>query len=382
LLYQAIAVQLKIIPYNPGMEFLWNWENMPANWAPLPYRVIGVTGMMVGLGIISLYYLRDRFKELFSTLRGPDRVEYGLSLRGVTLFGLVTMIAILALFTASGVPFIIALIMLIMAIIYYTALARVTSALWWHVDDFITVGGYSYIYAPGAALGYWPWTLPPEGNNYAAFATAMLAYPFNNCWTVRVSGFGPGGVTCLYKIAYETRTNLRDLLVAAIVFTAFGSVLTSVWEIWFLAHGGGIARTNSWGSWIHWAKTGYMVTGNWCFAPWGATDPNAVWPYAITGLVLVFAVWWLRMRFPWFFIDPTALTMSMAVGLIWTWLFALIALILRVILIRVMGVKRFEEYVIPIGAGAALGFGAPIIVPGLIELFTVVLPRFSAFYVP
>jgi signal transduction histidine kinase len=125
-----------------------------------------------------------------------------------------------------------------------------------------------------------------------------------------------------------------------------------------------------------------MVTGNWGFMPWGATDPNAVWPYAIAGLVLVFAVWWLRMRFPWFFIDPTALTMSMAVGLIWTWLFALIALILRVILIRVMGVKRFEEYVIPIGAGAALGFGAPIIVTGLIELFTVVLPRFSAFYVP
>jgi hypothetical protein len=382
LLYQAIAVQLRIIPYNPGMEFLWNWENMPANWAPLPYRVIGVTGMMVGLGIISLYYLRDRFKELFSALRGPDRVEYGLSLRGVALFGLVTMIAILALFTASGVPFIIALIMLIMAIIYYTALARVTSALWWHVDDLMGVGGYSYIYAPGAALGYWPWTLPPEGNNYPAAVTAMLATPFDNCWTLRVNGFSPGGLTGLYKIAYETRTNLRDVLVMAVVYAALGTVLTYTWMIWFLAHGGGIARTNSWGSWVHWMKTGYMMTGNWSFAPWGATDPNAVWPYAITGLVLVFAVWWLRMRFPWFFIDPTALTMSMAVGLIWTWLSGLIALIIRVALIRVMGVKRFEDYVIPIATGIALGFGAPILIAGLVEFFTVILPRFSAFYVP
>jgi hypothetical protein len=382
LLYQAIAVQLKIIPYNPGMEFLWNWENIPANWAPLPYRVIGVTGMMVGLGIISLYYLRDRFKELFSTLRGPDRVEYGLSLRGVTLFGLVTMIGILALFTASGVPFIIAVIMLIMAIIYYTALARVTSALWWHVDDFMGVGGYSYIYAPGAALGYWPWTLPPEGNNYPAAVTAMLATPFNNCWTLRVNGFSPGGATGLYKIAYETRTNIRDVLIMAIVYAALGTVLTYTWMIWFLAHGGGIARTNSWGSWVHWMKTGYMMTGNWNFAPWGATDPNAVWPYAIAGLVLVFAVWWLRMRFPWFFIDPTALTMSMAVGLEWTWLSGLVALIIRVALIRVMGVKRFEDYVLPIATGIALGFGAPILIAGLVEFGSVILPRFSAFYVP
>jgi hypothetical protein len=382
LLYQAIAVQLKIIPYNPGMEFLWNWENMPANWAPLPYRVIGVTGMMVGLGIISLYYLRDRFKELFSTLRGPDRVEYGLSLRGVTLFGLVTMIAILALFTASGVPFIIAVIMLIMAIIYYTALARVCALLWWAPDDLMGAGGYSYIYAPGAVLGYWPWTLPPEGNNYAAFATAMLATPFDNCWTLRVNGFGPGGTVCLYKIAHGTRTNLKDVLVMSMIYAAFGTVLTYTWTIWFLAHGGGIARTNSWGSWVHWWKTGYAMTGAWQFMPWGATDPNAVWPYAIAGFVLILAIWWLRMRFPWFFIDPTAFTASVAVGLIWTWTSALIALILRLVLIRVMGVKRFEDYVMPIATGIALGFGAPILIAGLVEFFTVILPRFSAFYVP
>jgi len=173
------------------------------------------------------------------------------------------------------------------------------------------VGGYSYIYAPGAALGYWPWTLPPEGNNYPAFATAMLATPFDNCWTLRVNGLGPGGATGLYKIAYETRTNLRDVLLMSIVYVALGSVLTSTWMVWFLAHGGGIIRTNTWGSWVHWMKTGYAVTGSWNFAPWGATDPNAVRPYALTGLALVFAVWWLRMKFPWFFIDPTALTRAL-----------------------------------------------------------------------
>jgi len=243
-------------------------------------------------------------------------------------------------------------------------------------------GGYSYIYAPGAALGYWPWTVPHEGNNYAAFATAMLATPFDNCWTLRVNGFGPGGTVCLYKIAHGTRTNLKDVLVMSMIYAAFGTVLTYTWTIWFLAHGGGIARTNSWGSWVHWWKTGYAMTGAWQFMPWGATDPNAVWPYAIAGFVLILAIWWLRMRFPWFFIDPTAFTASVAVGLIWTWTSALIALILRLVLIRVMGVKRFEDYVLPIATGIALGFGAPILIAGLVEFFTVILPRFSAFYVP
>lgn len=381
-LYQAIGVQMGIIPYNPGMEFLWNWEDIPANWYPFPYRAVGVTGMMVGLGIISLFYLRDRFAELFGALRGADRSEYGLSLRGLALLGIVIMVAIILFFTASGVPFIISIIMLAMAIIYYTALARVTSTLWWHVDDLVGTGGYSYIYAPGAALGYWPWTTPPEGNNYAAFATGMLATPFNDCWTLRVNGLSPGGASGLYKIAYETRTNLRDVLVMAMVFAGLGTVMTYVWEIWFLAHGGGFSRTNSWGSWVHWWKTGYSITGDWNYMPFGATSPNEVWPFAITGIVLVFLVWWLRTKFAWFFIDPTALTMSMAVGLEWTWLSGLVALVIKLVLVRVMGVRRFEQYVMPIATGIALGFGAPILLAGIIEFSNVIVPRFMAYYIP
>ncbi|RLE88108.1 MAG: hypothetical protein DRJ67_02990 [Thermoprotei archaeon] len=382
LIYHAVAVQLGIVPYNPGMEFLWNWEDIPANWYPFPYRVIGVTGMMVGLGLISLWMLRDRFKEVFGALTGPDRKEYGLSLRGLALFGLVVMIAIIVFFTASGVPLIISLIMLIIAVIYYTALARVTSTLWWHVDDLMGVGGYSYIYAPGAALGYWPWTVPPEGNNYAAFVTGMLATPFDDCWTLRVNGLGPGGATGLYKIVYETRTNIRDVLVMTMIYVALGVPLTYIWEIWFLAHGGGIMRTNTWGSWVHWWKTGYMMTSSGQLMPIGATHPNEVWPFALTGLVLVLIVWWLRMKFAWFFIDPTALTMSMAVGLEWTWLSGLVALVIKLILVRVMGIRRFEQFVLPIATGIALGFGAPILIAGLIEYFNVVVPRFTAYYVP
>ncbi len=381
-LYQGLGVLLGVIPYNPGMEFLWNWEDIPANWYPLPYRFIGVTGMMVGLGLISLWHARDRFRELFVSLRGPDRSEYGLSLRGLSLFGIVVMALILIQFIASGVPAIIAILMLVFAIVYYTALARVTSELWWHVDDFMGVGGYSYIYTPGVLLGYWPYTVPTGGNNYAAFVTAHLALPFNNCWTVRVNGLGPGGSVGLYKIAYETRTNLRDVLATAVYYVVLGTVLTSVFMIWFLAHGGGITRTNSWGNWVHWMKTGYAVTGSGGFGPYGETRPDAIFPFAAFGLVLFFALYFIRIKFPMIPIDPTAFTMSLAVGLIWTWLSALVALVIKLVLVRVMGVRRFEQYVLAIATGIALGFGAPILIAGLIEFFATILPRFSAFYVP
>jgi len=141
-------------------------------------------------------------------------------------------------------------------------------------------------------------------------------------------------------------------------------------------------RTNTWGSWVHWWKTGYMMTSSGQLMPIGATHPNEVWPFALTGLVLVLIVWWLRMKFAWFFIDPTALTMSMAVGLEWTWLSGLVALVIKLILVRVMGIRRFEQFVLPIATGIALGFGAPILIAGLIEYFNVVVPRFTAYYVP
>lgn len=93
-------------------------------------------------------------------------------------------------------------------------------------------------------------------------------------------------------------------------------------------------------------------------------------------------VYYLRGKFAWFFIDPTALAMSMAVGLEWTWLSGLIALVIKLVLIRTMGLRRFESYVIPIAAGISLGFGAPLLFAGLIEFFGVILPKFFSFYVP
>jgi hypothetical protein len=383
LLYQWLATLLGIIPYHPGVEFLWNWEDMPGNWDPFPYHVIGVLGMMVGLGVLTLYNLRGRIKTLINALKGQDISERGLSLKTISTFGVAVIVLLFVLFVASGVPVVIAIIMLLLAIIYYTALARVTSMLWWHVDDFMGVGGVAYIYAPGAALGYWPSVLPSTGNpSQSWFVTSQLVMPFNNCWTLRVNGLGPGGTAGYFKIAHDTNTNLRDAFLAVVLVVLIGVPLAYATDLYFVAHGGGVTNTNSWGSWAGGWKAGNYVTGVGGLMPIGATSYVPAFIYGAIGFILVLFVFFMRARFAWWFIDPTALTMSMAVGLEWTWLSGLIALILKTILVRALGLKKFEQYVLPIAVGIALGFGAPILFAGLLEFFIAVLPKFLSFYVP
>lgn len=381
-LYQWLGVLTGVLPYNPGMEFLWNWEDIPANWYPFPYRAVGVLGMMVGLGVITLWTLRRRIADIINALKGKDIMEYGLSLRLISYFGIFVMLAILAFFIGSGAPALIAVWMLILAIIYYTALARVTSSLWWHVDDFMGTGGLAYIYPLGSALGYWTEQVPSGGNpSYEWFITGNLIVPFNNCWTLRVNGFGPGALTGFYKIAYETKTNLKDAFFAIIYIAILGSFAAFAWRVWLYYHGGGMVHAGGW-SWTQWWKGGYNIWGAWSYMPFGETNWQPSLTFGATGFIIILVVYYLRGKFAWFFVDPTALAMSMAVGLEWTWLSGLVALVIKLILIRTMGLRRFESYVIPIAAGVSLGFGAPLLFAGLIEFFGVILPKFLSFYVP
>jgi len=50
-LYQGIGVMTGTVPYNPGMEFVWPWENFPGHWMPFPYRLIGQNGFALAIAV-------------------------------------------------------------------------------------------------------------------------------------------------------------------------------------------------------------------------------------------------------------------------------------------------------------------------------------------
>ena len=64
------------------------------------------------------------------------------------------------------------------------------------------------------------------------------------------------------------------------------------------------------------------------------------------------------------------------------WLTSLIALIIKYVAIRTVGMRRYEEYVMPVVAGWILGFGAPWLIALLINMATATIPRFMTLYQP
>lgn len=377
-LYQGIGVMTGAIPYEPGMEFRWNWEQIPAWWPPIPYAFIGI-GVAFAVGLWSLFMLRGRIKMLASTLTGKDTIEYGLSMRLVTTIGIASIILFLALIFAIGVPVIYGIVWFVLWFIWYVHMARVGAEFWWHnVDFWSDFNGWTLTYPVGAALGNWPWTVPSGGNNYAWFVSNMVGYGAPGGWVLRTEGFGPVGSMALYKIAYHNRMNLRDLywlmLIIAIIITPFAMW----WHIWLVNHGGGFINQNNWG-WRPWWQSGAYGLDTGGLRP-GQTFESTYF-FVGLGFIVGLLLFVVRMKFAWFFINPVALVPSLAC-MPWIWMICLVALIIKTLGIRIVGLKRYEEYVLPAAAGVALGFGSLFFWSVLVNFFTVALPKFLGLYVP
>ncbi|MEM4871834.1 MAG: hypothetical protein QXF68_09195, partial [Thermofilaceae archaeon] len=81
------------------------------------------------------------------------------------------------------------------------------------------------------------------------------------------------------------------------------------------------------------------------------------------------------------FINVPALYVGMTI-VTYMWLTSLLALIIKFVAIRTVGIKRYEEYAMPACAGWILGFGAAWLPAALANLFAVVIPRVGALWLP
>ena len=81
------------------------------------------------------------------------------------------------------------------------------------------------------------------------------------------------------------------------------------------------------------------------------------------------------------FLNVPALYVSLTI-VTYMWLTSLLALLIKFVAVRTVGVKRYEEYVMPSVAGLTLGFGAAWLFAMLINFVSVIVPKFAAFYIP
>jgi hypothetical protein len=383
-LYQGIAVATGIVPYRPGMEFVWPWEDYPGVWMPFPYRFIAANGVALSITIWMLYRYGRRIAEVLSTLWKKDIVEQGLSLRLVTALMVIGFFGWYALMLAEQADPIVALLVPIWAILFNIMYARVFAEVFWHVG---TGWGHAWdlTYQVGRFVRGWPseadigWDRP--NTNPAWFTIARHTANMHN-WNVSFSPLSSGHQVTLYKLAHDLKMRMTDLLVAIILGTVVFSFVAMPLEAYFILHTkGGLQATNAAGaSWWPWMAAGWYHRGRWMGA--GMTPQVVAGYFFLAGALLGIVLYVLKARFAWFwFINVPALYVGMTI-VTYMWLTSLLALIIKYVAIRTVGIKRYEEYAMPACAGWILGFGAAWLPAALVNLFAVVIPRMSALWLP
>ena len=382
-LYQGIGVMTGVVPYSPGMEFVWPWEDYPGVWMPFPYRMIGADGVGLAIAVWLIVRYRRRIAEVFSTLWRRDIVEGGLSLRLVTGLMILGFFGWYALMLVEQADPIIALLMPIWAILWNITYARVFAEVFWHVGT--AMGDtWDLTYQLGRFIRGWPSELDVTWDNPNTNpAWFTIARHMTNLGNYNVS-FGPmsaSTMVTLYKLAHDLRMRMKDFiigLVIGLIILAFVFVPMDTYFI-FSTRGGLNSLSQLYG-WWPWTAAGYYHRGRWISE--GVTPSVTAGLLFGFGLLLGLALYVLKARFTWFwFMNVPALYIGMTLPT-YMWLTSLIALIIKYVAIRTVGMKRYEEYAMPVVAGWIIGFGAAWLPAALVNMATVAIPKYMSLFQP
>lgn len=363
-IYPVVGVKMGILPYDAGQASTrYAQEEGPfkADW-------FAYWGVIVGVGVWMMYGYRGHilgiFKAAFSSGKSSElpREEEGLSYR-VLAFGIIIFLVLfIALWIAVGANPLMSILGPLYFIVFMYGWTRLqaegmhTAATYYHILPF---------YDAGTLLGQWgPRPDPAATNSMTAFlATGMPGFS-------RQSAVGPMNQFLIYKIADENKTRMKDVLLISIVTTISASITVAFLTPWWYATNGGRATLGAVEYWNwNWPWIWNLTGGT---PPWRVT-PAETAGYTIAGIAFTFVAYQLRATYPWFFINPIGIALpavwGMAHGMFWIW-----ALVVKFIVLRVGGVRAFEQYYRPAAVGFVMGTGVLYFVTSLIALFTRAIP--------
>jgi len=362
------------------------WDTSPWGWFslgtmdPFPYRIFANTGCMLGIAAWSIWNLRDRLKTLFGTLKGGEDVdEYGLSGRFLMIWGIASFLALLVLGSASGVPVIVMFLWLLLYMCW-----RITGSRIW--AEATTMDSHLYgqhlhlglIYPVGVGLGYWQHPPPAEGNPPSMLAWNAIANIASGGAGARQSFWGGDGLTLFYKMIHTAKANFKHIFIGLIVSVIIATTVGYVTDIWIFAHAGGISRVNTTGT-----SAGILTMGVNVLSP--DTVKARTWPtigiWGTLGFITVIALYLLRMRFAWFFINPVGVLVGTWCAP-YAWLNSLIVVVIRLLALRIFGARRYEQYAVPVVAGSFAAIMLWYVPFAIWHFFDTAWPRFLSQYTP
>jgi hypothetical protein len=203
-----------------------------------------------------------------------------------------------------------------------------------------------------------------------------------NNWNVLFSPLSGGNMMILYKIAYELKMRLKDFLIAILIGAIILLFVFVPLDTYFIVNTkGGINQlSDRLYGWWPWIAQGHYHKGRSTLS--GLTiEYNLLYLYGLSFIItIILYVLKTKVPFLWFINIPALYVVMVAVT--YMWMTSLIALIIKFVVIRTVGIKKYEEYAMPIVAGWILGFGAMWLPAAILNLVGPTATRFSTLFAP
>jgi len=374
LIYQYVGLQTGFLPWSPGRELdvgsFWGWR------PPWPYAYMADGGMTIGVALWCLWLARDRIKMLAGTImKGKDVTEYGMSLRKGVIGFIVVSIAFIAWFAGFGMPAIVAIAFWVIWVVWSIGQGRVYNEtqtaggmdpVLWHV-------GWTWLHPIGVLFGAWTTQTPTASSAWLITEANMTA---TAQWGPRHSSQTTGLIGFYYAMAHRTKSLIKHTLIWTVLVIVILALIQPFLWIYVIAHGGGIVQKGSAGI--------TSTIGGRGVLDWGQITPGmdfglyGLW--TAIGIFFSIGIYLIRMRFPWFFLNPAMLIATMFT-LTWMWLPSTISLVIKLIGVRVLGARKFDELARPFCCGAIVFFGSLYLVSMLYNLSTVTIPAMQTKWV-
>lgn len=344
--------------YYSGIEVEGSWTRADriGREAPLKLTAFGLMGVLPGIIIWWAILNRDHIATVFRLAMGkgsPEEKrweqEEALSFRLNFVLLMVSVIALIAIFSVSGMEVIAGITLLTAMAINHLSNARIHGVLGFPVED------------PYYQQGWFKWLYPPVETRSQS---QVLAISFCGWWNadegVAIQTMPGNESLDLYKFGDVTGARTRNIFITTIVTTLI-SAFVSITSL--------IAWWHYWGA----AKLPFPTTTEWesmgmsaaeLYATTPAADPW--WPQALLGFITSGILTFLPTRFVWFPLDPLGLVLATQH---WTYsvsglpMAALGAWVIKSLVIRIGGAKAFSG-ILPVVVGLISGYAVCMMLIG------------------
>ncbi len=331
-----IEVMAGILPLTETQDAHTNYFTVGHWYGLMPHMI--TRGIAIGFPIMWFLLVWRHLKNLSSR-----EVKWG------HIFAWGGLVFTWILLAISGVEAHIALLVVVVTLLLYVTWMRIraestwTTAIytygpWWH--EMLVLPWLPYRYSGG-------W------NSKAAFAAAASFYPLV---TDRTLATTPGpAIMEGFRLAKISGLRVRRIVEVGLIAVILGVIISFVTNLlggyaygWGLGQWLGGADTNLEPAWINSMIHNNQITHM-------SNDPMLWLPQFISGIVLGALLVWVRVLLPGIPFNPLGILIGdMPVTGVLMFIPNLIALIIKPLIIRVLGVESYEKIIVPFMAGMAI----------------------------